>query len=161
VRFVETGGDAGDTSCAADYQEVRTVEEFPERLQDVTPAPGAGIDRTAKVVTAAVQTVGDMIARWWSMYGEAGVGLRGGTFTTTGLDDVSFEMDGLRWVDDLRVSGRVRWDRTTGEASATMRLAGASGGSLEATWNDWETQAEAHVTGRVGGRAVDVFVPAP
>lgn len=79
----------------------------------------------------------------------------------TGLDDVSFEMDGLRWVDDLRVSGRVRWDRTTGEASATMRLAGAGGGSLEATWNDWETQAEAHVTGRVGGRAVDVSVPAP
>ncbi len=161
VRFVETGGDAGDTSCAADYQEVRTVEEFPERLQDVTPAPGAGIDRTAKVVTAAVQTVGDMIARWWSMYGEAGVGLRGGSFTTTGLDDVSFEMDDLRWVDDLRVSGRVRWDRTTGEASATMRLAGAGGGSLQATWNDWEVQAEAHVTGRVGGRAVDVLVPAP
>ena len=140
---------------------MRTVEEFPARLQDVTPAPGAGSDRTAKVVTAALQTVGDMIARWWSMYGEAGVGLRGGTFTTTGLDDVGFEMDELRWVDDLRVSGRVRWDRSTGEVTATIRLSGATGGSLEATWNDWQPHAEAHVTGRTAGRAVDVVMPAP
>jgi pimeloyl-ACP methyl ester carboxylesterase len=161
VRFVTTGGDAGDTSCARRYNEVRTVEEFPRRLAEVTPARGAGRGRRAKVVTAAVQTVGDMTARWWSMFGEEGVGLRGGTFTTTALDRPRFTMRDLAWVEDLQVSGRVRWDRTTGAASATLRLSGAMSGRLSVTWNDWDRHAKARVRGRVAGRRVDVSIDAP
>jgi len=158
---VTTGGDAGDTSCARRYNEVRTVEEFPRRLAEVTPARGAGRGRRAKVVTAAVQTVGDMTARWWSMFGEEGVGLRGGTFTTTGLDRPRFTMRDLAWVEDVQVSGRVRWDRTTGAASATLRLSGAMSGRLSVTWNDWDRHAKARVRGRVAGRRVDVSIDAP
>ncbi len=161
VRFVARGGDAGDTSCARQYNEVRTVEEFPRRLAGVTPARGAGHGRRGKVATAAVQTVGDMIARWWSMYGEEGVGLRGGTFSTTGLDRVRFVLDDLAWVRNLRVSGRVRWNRATGESHATLRLSGASSGRLQLEWNDWDRHAEARVRGRVAGRPVDVTIAAP
>jgi pimeloyl-ACP methyl ester carboxylesterase len=59
VRFVARGGDAGDMSCARQYNEVRTVDEFPVRLADVTPLTrGTGSGRRAQVVTAAAQTVG-------------------------------------------------------------------------------------------------------
>jgi hypothetical protein len=95
------------------------------------------------------------------MYGEEGVGLRGGTFTTTGLDRVRFVLDELAWVANLRVSGRVAWDRTTGASHATLRLSGAASGWLALAWNDWEPLAEAHVRGRVGGRRVDVSIAAP
>jgi pimeloyl-ACP methyl ester carboxylesterase len=161
IRFVATGGDAGDTSCARRYNEVRTVEEFPRHLAEVTPAPGAGRGPRGRAVTATVQTVGDMIARWWSMFGEAGVGLRGGTFTTTGLDRPRFVLRELAWVEDLRVSGRVRWNRTTGAASATVRLSGATPGRLNLTWNDWDRHARARVRGRVAGVRVDVSIAAP
>jgi pimeloyl-ACP methyl ester carboxylesterase len=162
VRFVARGGDAGDMSCARQYNEVRTVDEFPVRLADVTPLTrGTGSGRRAQVVTAAAQTVGDMFARWWSMFGEEGVGLRGGAFTTTGLDRVKFVLHDLAWVRDLHVSGRGRWDRTTGDAGATLRLSGAATGRLTLTWNDWDRHARARVDGRVGGTEVHASVPAP
>jgi hypothetical protein len=162
VRFVARGGDAGDTSCARRYNEVRTVDEFPVQLVDVTPSTrGAGSGRRAKIVTAAAQTVGDMFARWWSMFGEEGVGLRGGTFTTTGLDRVRFVLDDLAWVRDLHVSGRAHWDRTTGVAGATLRLSGATTGRLTLEWNDWDRHARARMTGHLAGTAVSASVPAP
>jgi hypothetical protein len=37
------------------------------------------------------------------------VGLRGGTFTTTELDQVTFRLDDLRWIENLGVSGKVSW----------------------------------------------------
>ncbi len=161
INYVDSGGDAGDTSCAGEYNEVRTVEEFPQVLAAVTPADGTSVDATGQTVTAALQTVGDMMARWWAMVGEDGVGLRGGTFTTTGLDGVRFRMDALRWVEDLEVSGRVQWDRATGDISFRIDLAGAASGRLHATWNDWQPLAMAHVTGEVDGQPVDALTSAP
>jgi hypothetical protein len=132
------------------------------RLVDVTPLTrGTGSGRQAQVVTAAAQTVGDMFARWWSRFGEEGVGLRGGAFTTTGLDRVKFALHDLAWVHDLHVSGRARWDRTTGDAGATFWLSGAATGRLTLTWNDWDRHARARVDGRVGGTEVHASVPSP
>jgi hypothetical protein len=70
-------------------------------------------------------------------------------------------MRDLAWVEDLRVSGRVRWSRTTGAASATIRLSGATSGRLNLTWNDWDRHAESRVRGRVAGVRVDVSIGAP
>ncbi len=161
VRFVHRGGPDDDLGCARKYNEIRTVDQFPRRLADVRSAPGLGTGVRARAVTAAGETVGDMISRWWSMYGSEGVGLRGGRFTTTGLDDVGFRLHGLRWVRDLDVAGRVTWDRWTGGASARLRLSGAATGRLTMTWNDWDRHAEAHVRGRVNGGDVDWTIPAP
>ena len=102
-----------------------------------------------------------MFARWWSMYGEAGVGLRGGTFTTTGLDDVRFGLDDLRWVENLAVSGRVRWDRATGEVAATVTCAGRPIAGSTITWNYNDASATATVSGRVDGVKVALSLPAP
>ena len=95
------------------------------------------------------------------MLGFEGVGLRGGTFTTTGLDDVRFRLDDLRWVENLGVSGRVTWNRATGGVAATVTCAGAAECRLTITWNYNAAHATATVTGRIDGARVSITLPAP
>ena len=77
LRFVRTL-EAGDTSCAAAYPEIRAVDGFAVRASELEGSPGR---RAATVATA---TVADVIARWSGMGGSEGVGLRGGSFVTSG-----------------------------------------------------------------------------
>jgi pimeloyl-ACP methyl ester carboxylesterase len=164
-RFVRTR-DAGDTSCAAEYNEVRMVEEFPELLADVTPPPQVGkvasSDEDRRRVSAAMNTVADLFPRWFSMFGYDGVGLRGGSFHTEGYDEVAFRMDRMRWVEDLKVSGYVTHDRTTGRIHAEVRVRDASDarGNLTITWNDRHRNAAAHVIGQIDGRPVNLWLRA-
>jgi hypothetical protein len=127
----------------------------------VQPSEGDGTVRQRRVATAVAGTVGDMFPRWFAMYGTEGRGLRGGSFITTGLDDVRFRMQGLRWVRDLNVSGTVRWDRTTGDVRATVTFSGAAEGSLGIRWNEWEHHAEAVAAGSIDGTRVRLELPAP
>jgi len=161
LRFVRTGGDPGDTGCASRYNEIRTVEHFARQLADIEKAPGLGTGRRGRAVLAAAHTIADMIARWYSMYGEEGVGLRGGSFTTSGLNRVRFRMDGLRWVEDLEVSGTARWDRATGAIIADLDLSGGASGRLTLSWNDWRPLAKAHAVGTVEGKRVNWWFAAP
>jgi hypothetical protein len=161
VAFVETGGDPGDASCAATtYQEVRTVESFPVTLAEITPATGAS-EHAGRVARAVTDTVGDIFSRWMNAVGSDGVGLRGGTFSSTGLDVVSFTLTELRYVTDLRVSGRVDWNRFTGEIMADVRFTGGATGRLTITWNDYDHHAVATAKGKVGNEAVNLTLPAP
>jgi pimeloyl-ACP methyl ester carboxylesterase len=160
VAFVNTRA-AGDTSCASQYQEVRTTDEFPARLNDVGAAPGPGTARQRRVASAVTSTVGDLFPRWFAMLGEAGVGLRGGTFTTTGLDVVHFNLANLRWVENLAVSGRVKWDRATGAVTATVTCARAADCRLTVTWNYNAAHATATITGTIDGQRVSLTQPAP
>lgn len=77
VRFVRTGGDAGDVSCATGYNEIRVVEHFPATLDAVEALPDVGTGARGQAVIAAANTMADMMSRWYSMYGEDVVGLRG------------------------------------------------------------------------------------
>jgi hypothetical protein len=107
---------AGDTSCAGDYQEVRLVDKFAQHAHRLgLPSGGRG------TVMVGAMTVADMMARWWNQYGTYGVGLAGGTFTTAGLRHVSWDMDKLRYVDDVAVSGHVEWNRYNGAIVADIR----------------------------------------
>jgi pimeloyl-ACP methyl ester carboxylesterase len=160
VRFVRTLA-AGNTSCIDDYNEVRVLEQFPRRLGAVEPAPGTGPGRKGRVVTAAGHTVGDMLTRWWSMYGTKGAGLRGGRFKATGWDVARFELHRLRFVENLWVSGAARWDRRTGEIVARLEVGGKATGRLVLRWNDWDPLAEATATGRVDGKRVSWTFAAP
>jgi pimeloyl-ACP methyl ester carboxylesterase len=161
IRYVETGGEAGDTSCASGYNEIRVVEHFPSTLGAVELLDGVGVGVRGQAVVAAAHTLADMMTRWYSMYGVEGVGLRGGTFRTTGLTNVGFRMSDLKWVEDLAVSGTVRWDRSTGNFSGDVTLTGAVTGSLTISWNDWHPLAQAHAVGVVGGQRVDWWFAAP
>ena len=157
VRFVRTR-DPGDTSCSREYAETRLVDFFPRRTADL---PGATADR--QLVRATTATAADVVARWWSMLGFEGVGLRGGTFTTAGDVAVKFRLFRVKWVDDLDVSGTVTWQRDTGAIEATLVARDTDGvaARLTAAWNDWTPKAKAVVTGKLRGRPVRAVIPAP
>ena len=160
VEFVRTSS-PGDTSCASQYQEIRTTDEFPSRLGDIAAPAGSGSAEQRGVAAAVTATVGDVFPRWFAMLGSEGVGLRGGTFTTTGLDKVQFRLDDLRWVEDLGVSGRIEWNRAKGAVAATVTCAGAAECRLTISWNYNESHATATVTGRIDGERVSLTLPAP
>jgi pimeloyl-ACP methyl ester carboxylesterase len=160
VEFVRSRS-AGNTSCASNYQEVRTTDEFPLRLGDLTAPPGPGTVRQRRVASATTSTVGDLFPRWFALLGEEGVGLRGGTFTTTGLDVVRFHLDGVKWVENLAVSGRVVWDRATGEITANVTCALAADCKLNIVWNYNAAHAVATVNGKIDGAKVSFAMPAP
>jgi pimeloyl-ACP methyl ester carboxylesterase len=161
-RFVRTL-DPGDTSCAGEYNEIRMVERFARR--------SAGLDwggpkrRTARIAAA---TAADVIARWNTMVGYRGVGLRGGTFKTRGgtftskRPVVRWRLSDVRWVEDVRVSGSMRWVRDTGEVRATLtvRGRGAVPGRLNLRWDDWQPTAAATARGTLGGERVRFSFPA-
>jgi pimeloyl-ACP methyl ester carboxylesterase len=156
VRFVRQL-DAGDTSCAAEYAEVRTVDRFARR--------SGGLDRPARrrSVRIAGATVGDVMARWLNMYGTEGVGLRGGRFTTWGLRNVKFRLNGVRYVKDVAVSGDVTWDRPSGRVRARVQISGpgTAPGRLFLRWNHERPLATMYATGGIGTRKVKLSMPAP
>jgi pimeloyl-ACP methyl ester carboxylesterase len=156
LRFVRTL-DAGDTSCASRYAEIRAVDAFALRADEIDGSPA----RRGAIVAAS--TVADVIARWPQMWTAHGVGLRGGTFTTRGAALVAWSLDGVRWVEDVALSGRASWNRRTGAIRAHVVLdgSGVPPGRLRLRWNDLEPQSRARVWGVVGGVPVDLTVPAP
>ncbi len=131
------------------------VDRFVRLSADLRLSP----DLTA--VTVAAHTVADVQARWWSMLGYEGVGLRGGHFTTTDGPLVHWRLDQVRWVEDIAVDGTMHWNRATGEITASVTLIGAHSGRLTMSWNDWDTHATATVAGTIGGRPVSLTLPAP
>ncbi len=157
VRFVQTKA-TGDTSCSKKYAENRLVDTFARHVTDV---PGSSADR--KVARAAAATAADVVARWWSMLGYDGVGLRGGTFTTAGDTAVKFRLKAVRWVDDLAVQGTVTWQRDTGDIQASLVAKRDDGSVARLTmgWNDWEPHAKALVVGKVDRRPITATFPAP
>jgi pimeloyl-ACP methyl ester carboxylesterase len=149
--------DTGDTSCVADYAPIRAVDAFVRRVRDLD---GSNRYRTA---VAAADTVGDVVARWWEMWGYTDAGLRGGSFTTWGWNQVGWKLDRVRWVQDLWVSGRAHWWRLTGEITATIEVGGRGGqnGHLQMTWNDMDPDAQVSIEGRLGGLRVSYTLVAP
>jgi hypothetical protein len=69
----------------------------------------------------------------------------------------------VQWTDDLQVSGRMRWDVSTGDVAADVRLrrAGAQVGTLAIKWNDVQKDAIATLTGTIGNKAVKAKRIAP
>ena len=156
MRFVRTLS-AGDTSCAAKYPEIHVVDAFAVHAANV---PGSSTRRAA---TVAVDTLGDVIARWDNMFGSTGVGLRGGRFSTSGDLQRSWKLHGVRWVTDAAVSGTAAIDEPSGEAHADLTIGGSGvlSGHLHLTWNIWDQQGRAVITGVLGGRSIRLVTPAP
>jgi hypothetical protein len=171
-RFVATLA-TGPTDCLGRVPEHRVVDRFAARTAGAAPASiASSADRSTpadrRAAAVAVQTVADVIDRWYAIPGYSGVGLYGGRFTmtTTSGDPFTsrvFKLDLVRerWVSDLSVTGRGRVPRGAGEASATVALTGAARGSVTITWQSRQPRADARVTGTIGGRHVDLSAPAP
>ena len=173
-RFVSTLA-AGDTRCTRDISEHRVVPVFPTTVSGAVPATVASsADRsTAKdrrAATVTVEAIADVIDRWYAIPGYTGTSLYGGRFSmynSTGLPVSSqtwtLKLNRLRWTRDVQVTGTGSMPRGAGTATMTMKIkgAGTDAGSLTITWPTRAPGAVARVTGTIGGRVVDLTVPAP
>ena len=127
----------GDATCIPKVRPIRTVPQFARTADDLAPvearAGNTASPRELRLAAAALETVGDVLARFYVTFG-IGSGLRGGEFTYTlqpfGQD---FELES-REVDRRR--GGVRHHplepehgRDHGGLSRCGRTASASGRS--------------------------------
>ena len=168
-RFLATLS-PGDVSCAERVPEIHVVSEFPRRTDTAPAATSAGpgdlsrsLDRSA--AWGAAWATGDALARWWLMSGSEGHGLRGGSFSAAGdylaYTPIRLRLRGVRFVDDLPVSGVVVWDRRASRVTARLRIAGPVSGRLRLRWRLDQVRAVASIRGTLGGRRVRLQTPAP
>ncbi len=173
-RFMSTGS-TGDTSCATRGSEHRLVQRFAElAVQEPEASIASAADRSTstdrRAARVAVEAVADVIDRWYAIPGFTGVGLYGGKF---GMDTTSTNpfptrvwtlgLERVQWTQDVRVSGKGTVPRGAGNASVKLDVSGrgTDPGQLTITWVTRAQHAQAHVTGKLGGRRVDLTTPAP
>jgi pimeloyl-ACP methyl ester carboxylesterase len=168
-RFLATLS-PGDVSCAEAVPEIHVVPRFPRRTARAPAAQSldrgdrsTALDRRA--AWGAAWATGDALARWWLMSGSKGHGLRGGAFTAAGdylaYTPVRLRLRGVRFIDDLAVSGRVVWDRRASRVTARLALAGPVSGRLRLQWPLDVARAVVSIHGTLGGRGVRLRTPAP
>ncbi len=167
-RFVNNL-DPGDTSCTNHIAEVHVVPRFASAAADVSAATAAtgnqGSDADLRVAAAAAFTAGDALARWWVNTTGSGVGLRGGRFQYNSPGNLTYyTLDKLKWVEDLEVSGKMKWDYNyPGTVIARLTLSGGATepGALTITWNSRVPLAQATIAGQIGGRRIAATMYAP
>lgn len=164
---------AGDTACAAQVPPLRLVARFAmhvEELEPVRALPGNRADAgLLRVAAAAAATAGDLDARINYNSSGIGTGLRGGRFTIDkdapggGNSAARVRLDGVRWVEDVAVSGRlVHPTGHQGIVRATLDVtATAVRGRLQVTWPEGVDAAIARITGTLAGKTVLAEMPAP
>jgi pimeloyl-ACP methyl ester carboxylesterase len=168
VRF-QHDLDPGDTSCTEHIAEVHVVPKFVATAAEVAPAMATagnkGSDADLRISAAAAYTAGDALARWWVNATGAGVGLLGGRFQYNSPSNLTyFLLDHLKWVEDLKVSGTMKWDYVyPGAVIARLTITGSSTepGELTITWNSRVPLAEAIIIGHIGGRKIAATMYAP
>jgi pimeloyl-ACP methyl ester carboxylesterase len=165
-RFFETLS-PGDTHCTGEVPPVRLVPQFARQITELDPASAQAGNRAdarqLKVVGAAVQTVGDVLARLESNTSGEAKGLRGGSFRIARDDAaVHLSLDGVRWTEDLSVSGTIDRSSASGEVRAALELTGPAGsGRLDIRWREGVAQASARITGEIEGARVVAVQAAP
>jgi pimeloyl-ACP methyl ester carboxylesterase len=161
-RFVKNL-DPGDTNCVLKVRPVRTVPLFAATAGELAPLQALKGDKTTdaqrRIAAAGLETVGDVIARYYVTYNFVDTGLRGGSFTYAATDTgYKFKLKGLKWTNDVAVSGTVTWNQDPASnviaAQVTLETAGKQVGTLQIRWNDGDINAVASVTGTIQGAAL-------
>lgn len=178
-RFVSTATTAiprGVTRCASKVAPVRAAAAYRRSTADSASArPLRGSTSSSarlRAVTTTAETVADVLDRWIQTYEVGGAGLRGGRWTADGYDVVDFRLTRVRLVDDLAVSGTVRWSRYGNRVRVDLRIVettprgkpvegAAITGRLSGRWDTRARGARATLTGRLGGRPVRASLLAP
>ncbi len=166
-RFIVTL-QTGDTACAGAVPPVRLLAQFARRSPEVAPAhalPG----NTATIVqlkaaTTALLTAADVLGRVESNTTGEGVGLRGGTFAIKHHAGESLlTLNGVRWCEDLAVSGRLQLGGRSGRVAGELQLAGTQelAGKLYVSWLEGSADARALLHGNLGGAVVRAELRAP
>jgi pimeloyl-ACP methyl ester carboxylesterase len=165
-RFMEHLA-TGDESCASAVPAVRLVPGFARTAHELTAARALAGNQAReeelRVVTAALLTAEDAIARAVENGAGRGVGLRGGTFVAASAGaGYQLRLRELRWTEDVAASGLVDFPGRAGLVRARLKVEGPFGaGTLELEWPEGTSAARAAARGTVGGRAVMAEGPAP
>lgn len=158
----------GNTNCVSKVRPVRTVPAFARTAADLAPlAALTGNQANAaqrRLAAAALEAVGDVIARYYVSYNAVGAGLRGGKFSYAATDvGYDFTLQNVRFTQDVAVSGAVSWDFSTAliTARVTLKSGGQSLGVLDIGWNDADINAIATVKGTLQGAVLKAQRIAP
>jgi hypothetical protein len=129
--------------------------------------------RRVWILGAAVTAVGDLaaagdvLARWWVNLNGSDVGLPGGHRSTSANEDGDqnrFEMDGVKFTNDVAISGLAKWNYLyPGQVEANVNVEGRAGenGRLGMSWQDRQPLAMATIKGTIGDGAIAAEMPAP
>jgi hypothetical protein len=166
-RFIDTL-QALDTRCAGKVPPLRLVPKFAVQAAELEPALAAAGNQASAIelqwVSAAVQTVGDVLTRLPGNSAGQGVGLRGGSFRARRHGAMlHLKLTSVRWTNDLAVSGTVDTPAARGGAvRATLQVLTATGlhGDLHIEWSD-ERAATTDIHGTLGGATVNARSPVP
>lgn len=166
-RFVKNLS-PGNTQCIQKVRPVRTVPLFARLAAELAPLRALKGDQTTdaqrRIAAAGLETVGDVIARYYVTNNYIDTGLRGGKLryapSDTGYD---FNLKGYQWTEDVAVSGTMSWDQTTNliTADVTLQSGGAQIGTLQISWNDGDIDALASVSGDIQGAVLKAQRIAP
>jgi pimeloyl-ACP methyl ester carboxylesterase len=163
-RFVAAGN--VDARCAAQVPALHLVPSFSRSLREVaaaSPLPSNAaplLERQA--AAAAALAAADVLARSYEFDYDSGSGLRGGTYAATpGNAAVRATLTGVKWTNDLAVSGGAQFDARTDRARAQLTLAGACSGSIAIAWATVGGLAQARLDGIVDGYRLLATMPAP
>jgi hypothetical protein len=156
-RFVKNLA-PGNTNCVRKIRPVRTVPRFARTASELAPLQPRKGDKTTdaqrRIAAAGLETVGDVIARYYVTFNYIDSGLRGGRLTYAATDaGYDFKLEGFKWTEDIAVSGTVSWDQTSNiiTAQVTLKIGGTQVGSLQVSWNDADIDALASVKGEIQG----------
>jgi pimeloyl-ACP methyl ester carboxylesterase len=157
----------GDTSCISGVRPIRTVPRFAKSASELDPVDArAGNEANPselRLATAALETVGDVFARFLLTFGEGG-GLRGGKFSYVLQPyGYAFEFNHVKWTEDLEITGAMQWYLKANTIAAEVQLwqNGKSAGNLNIAWNDLDVDAIATLTGTIGTDYVNARRIAP
>jgi len=166
-RFVKNLA-TGDTSCTANVRPVRTVPLFARTAAELAPVAAlngnAATAAQRRIAASALEAVGDVLARYWASYGTNGSGLRGGTFSySDSANGYGFVLEGVKFTNDVAVSGKIKWNTTTGAVSANVTLSrGPTAlGTIKMAWSDADINAIASLTGQIQGQTLAASRIAP
>ncbi len=155
-----------DATCASRVPEIKAVGAFVTRTSQAraaVPLRGNRVSTTdLQLAAVAVATAGDALFRYNNVYGDIGVGLRGGTWQRleSSTDErLILELKSAQWVEDARVSGIVTLDLNSGAVTARLRVNGSS--RIGVRWNDRAARALATISGQIAGRQLRARMPAP
>ena len=167
IRQFITGLTPGNTSCIPNVRPLRSPPRFARTSDGLIPAGALAGNQASpaelKIASGALETVGDVFARFIITSG-GGVGLRGGKFSYTQEDyGYQFTLDHVQWTEDLQVTGTIIWKTASGDVTADVKLrqAGKNIGNLSFSWNDVAVNALASISGKINGDQVQAQRIAP
>ena len=166
VRYVVRSGSRdipeAIAQCAQDVPAVRAVGRYPVTYVKTQLPPGTPDTTRNRLAVTAVNTAADIVDRWFQSGEDYGSGLRGGIWSYSGYPKVEFDLEGVKLVGDLPMTGWITWNATNGNLHCALSFPTTSGvRRVDATWNTINSDAQARVTisGASGSFNLELLAP--